>query len=116
MTLADPKDPKVQRIILDRDADLLALNPRMRKRRELIVEYAEARGGTVLDYFQRFYPEYWKRSPDCPRGEAGPSLGLSRDEENQMVVEMYQMVMPKFQNSSEYDLPRDLIIPDNKQS
>lgn len=33
-----------------------------------------------------------------------------------MVVEMYQMVMPKFQNSSEYDLPRDLIIPDNKQS
>ncbi|HVE46131.1 MAG TPA: hypothetical protein VNA57_05245 [Acidimicrobiales bacterium] len=85
----------------------LELNPRERKRRDLIVDYAELQGGDVTEYFRRLFPRYWFDSDSLPVGTAGLSLGFSPEQENQMIADMSKVVLPAFRASPEYDLPHD---------
>lgn len=86
--------------------EFLELNPRERKRRDLVVDHAEAQGDVVTEYFRRLFPRCWFDPDAIPPGTAGSSLGLTPGDEDRLIVEMSKIVLPAFRASPEYDLPR----------
>lgn len=93
----------------------LDLNPRERRRRDLVVAHAEAQGGVTSEYFRRLFPRYWFDSEAVPPGMAGSSLGLTIPQENKLLVDMSKVVLPAFRSSAEYSLPHgpnDLRFPE----
>lgn len=85
----------------------LDLNPREKKRRDLVVDYAEVQGGVVVEYLRRIFPRYWFDPDALPPGTAGLSLGLTPDDENRIIADMSKVVLPAFRASEEYSLPHD---------
>ncbi|HVL38089.1 MAG TPA: hypothetical protein VM328_01740 [Fimbriimonadaceae bacterium] len=82
--------------------DFLKQNPRERKRRDLVVEYAEAKGGIDLEYVRRLLPAYWGLPPEISSYQAEESLGLSGEEANRILAKMFRDVLPTLWESPEY--------------
>lgn len=87
--------------------EFLELNPREAKRRDLLVDYAEAQADGATEYFRRLLPRYWFDPHAIAPATVGSSLGLTPDDENSLIVEMSRIVLPAFRAAPEYDLPRD---------
>ncbi len=87
--------------------EFLELNPRERKRRDLVVDHAEAEDEVVTEYFRRLLPRYWFDPDAIPPGTVGSSLGLAPEDEDRLIVQMSKIVLPAFQATAEYKLAHD---------
>ena len=91
--------------------DFLDLNPRERRRRDLVVNYAEAQPTTPAEYYRRLFPRYWFDNDAIPPGMAGTSLGLTVPQENRLLADMSKTVLPAFRASPEFAMAVDLRFP-----
>ena len=77
-------------------------NPAERKFRDLVVEYAEKRGGGTLEYFRRRWSHYWGGGEITPGNMVAGQLGLSEEEDDHIVGDMMDEVWPSLKSSAEY--------------
>lgn len=95
------------------------LNGAARTRRDLVVAYAESKGGVAAEYLRRRFPSFW-RTCDCPGGSrasdppasvqpaevhpsvVGASLGLTSEQEVEIVAGMFAAVLPRLRSSPGY--------------
>lgn len=80
--------------------EFLALNPSERKKRDLIVQYAELRGGAVESYFRRVFARYWLMVESVPPGTEGDSLGFTAAQQARLLADMAKAVVPALRQSS----------------
>lgn len=85
--------------------EFIELNPNARNLRELVVEYAESKGGLVLAYFRQKSPYYWGGVLRGNPSEIGPSMGLSKEQEYTILGEMAQWVNARLDATPELREP-----------
>jgi len=80
--------------------EYLRLNPSEKERRDRILNYAEDQGGVTGEYLRRLFPHFWFKAEWVPPGGAGRSMGLSRAEEERIILDMAAKVLPPTRTST----------------
>lgn len=120
--MGDTQDPKAQ-ASLDRGvtADEFAeyveayysVNPRERKQRELVVEYAQEKRGLVEEYLRLRYGDYWASPVILPLNECAARLRTPAKRLKEIEQEMMNDVLPRWRDSKECrDNAGPLVWPD----
>jgi hypothetical protein len=71
--------------------EFFRLNPAEAKRRDLVVDYAERRGGAILEFLKLEFPQYWslpRQSPPLTLAKKAQMLGSSEAVLKQMLLDM----------------------------
>lgn len=74
--------------------EFLGLNALERKRRDLVVAYAEGQGGVAEQYLRRAFPRFWQKVESTDFEAIGPSLGLTPPREADILTDMAKVVVP----------------------
>ncbi len=90
----------------------LALNRVENDRAVRLREYATARGGPVEFYLRRLFPRYWGLRDYVTPGFEAESVGLSRDEERQVLLDLAMQVLPPASSYTDTAVERELVLPD----
>lgn len=85
----------------------LESNPKDRKRRDLVVRHATARGGDTEAFLRYLFPRYWGMVEEAD----GPSLSPER--ETEILAEMVRVVAPSLSSSREHATGRQRQMPDH---
>lgn len=85
--------------------EFLGLNPLERKRRDLVVAYAEKQGGVVQEYVKALFPRYWQKVGSSAPGAEGDALSLSVDQQVRILVDMSASVLPGLRSVAGFDQP-----------
>lgn len=85
-----------------------ALNPLEAKRKRLVIEYAESRGGNVLALLRQIEHACWNEPPpeELDYHGAGKALGLSPAEQEQIYDAMLEWVNKRYKSLPEYEPPK----------
>lgn len=79
--------------------EFLGLNPDERRKRDLIVQFAESRGGDVERYFREIYPRYWMMVESKEPGTEGDALGLTPAQQARLIADMSKVVLPALRSA-----------------
>lgn len=74
--------------------EFIGLNPMERKRRDVVVAYAEGQGGVAEQYLRRVFPRYWLKVESTDFEEIGRSLGLTAAQETDILEDLAKAVVP----------------------
>ena len=77
------------------------INPRLRRMRDEVVEYAESKGGVVLDYAQARWGHYWNLRLPQPGDRVNEHLGLTEEEGKAIFGEIMLHIAPIMRDSPE---------------
>jgi hypothetical protein len=85
--------------------EFVGLNAFERRRRDLIVAYAERQGGGVQEYLERMFPRYWLSVERIPAGSEGDSLGLTVEQQVKVLADMGVRVLAGLKAAPEFGQP-----------
>lgn len=90
-------------VYLDEVNRYFEANPYSRLRRDAVVQYAEERGGIVLDVLQRLYPMYWLIPKSFTREACARELGITTRRIDEIVRDLGRAILPTLTRSKEFE-------------